>query len=639
MKRLLTIILILALAGGAGFYFYRQVSGVKVGALEGIIPEDVLTYIYARNPAKNLEDFQNSSFFRQISAAPFYAVSLKPKLDSLAARLPFLAGLTEREIALALFSVTGPRNYRRDTVELGDFLFLARIDPREFGSLKKSLDDFYASFCNNEKILYYKYKGIRIAKFSLPKANAAIRYCRLGDCILITNSYPAVEKTIDLFRKQSKASLANYAGFQKAAGRVNKGGLLYGYTNNKLYSEAQMEDLRQAFGPDLDAQNQAALNPYAKLMKIMDASVFSVDYDGLKQGLICKSYQTFDRHADQDNLINALVSREPMNQDAFGIVPRDTVAYYVAHQDLPGLWGILKDFISAISGMRNAGKANVPPDFLKSAESFLGISIEDELLPLLGNNFGVSLVSLTDEDIVLKAPPEQQGAMAGPAGAGPEPAKIGIIFPQAYFFVELNDAAAMKELMEKLIRQTVENINKQYAERMKGAAQPQAETKGKEPQPKELLRVRVEQYQGLDLTILEIADFPAEFIQPNYCVLGKYFVFSLSPRLTKKVVDLAGEKGGSFSSNLKMESLRGQLLPEYSNLGFFDPEALVNNLRRTRFYKESTFLNKFPGGKFNKGDLELILDIISNIQGVVFTTRLAEPDIAETQVYIKIKGL
>jgi len=221
MKKWLILVLVVAVLAGAGFYFYQQFYGGKVGALESIIPDDALTYIYARNTAQNLQDFQNSDFFRQISAAPLYASVIKPKLDSLAAKLPFLAGLTEKEICLAIFSLAGPQNYRANNMDLGDFVFLARVDRRKFPALKKSLDDFYLSLAGKDKAGFDQYKGVRIAKFNLPKADVAIRYCRLGDCVMISNSYPAVEKTIDIFRKQSKASLANYAGFQKIAGRKN----------------------------------------------------------------------------------------------------------------------------------------------------------------------------------------------------------------------------------------------------------------------------------------------------------------------------------------------------------------------------------------------------------------------------------
>ncbi len=667
MKKQAIIILILALAvlAGAGFYFYQQLYGGKVGVLESIVPDDALTYIYARHPAQNLEDFQASDFFRQISATPLYAGAIKPKLDSLVAKLPFLAGLTEKEIALAIFSLAGPRSYRANNMDLGDFAFLARIDRRKFSALKKSLDDFYLSLAGKDKAGFDQYKGVRIAKFNLPKTDTTIRYCRLGDCLMITNSYPAVEKIIDLFRGQSKTSLANYAGFQKISGRVNRGGLLWGYTNNKLYSEAQMESLRQALGPDTDAQRQAALYPLTNITNIMDASAFSVEYDELKQGLVCKSYQAFNRQADKDNIMNVLVSQKPIDKDTFGIVPRDIVAYFGTNQDLPGRWKLLKGFLSALgngyAGSRQArlsdapeSQSGSPQDFLKQAESFLGVNIEDELLPSLGNNFGASFVALEDEDIVLKAPPKEGNAAAKPGEQAAEPAKIGIVFPQAYLFVELKDAQAMRKVMEKLIKQVVENVNKQYAEQTKplpaaappvaGAATPeitpsQTQTPAPAAQPKESLKIKADSYRGLEITAIEITDFPAEFIQPNYCIQGKYLIFSLSPRLTKKIIDLSMSKGVNFSSNMKMETLRGQLQPEYSNFGFFDPEALVNNLRNTRFYKESPFLNNIPGGKFNKNDLELILNILSDFQAVVFTTRMVEQDTAESYCYIKIKGL
>ena len=277
-------------------------------------------------------------------------------------------------------------------------------------------------------------------------------------------------------------------------------------------------------------------------------------------------------------------------------------------------------------------------DFLKIVESYLGVNIENEVLPLLGNDFGIVFVHLEDASI-------RFGSNQGDTELPMQQLNTPFMFPQGYGFLEVKDTANAQMLIDKMARNLVNNLNKFIQEQKQKfqeqyGIKDQQDNKGQPvpEQEKDKIRLQQESYSDIALYTFEILDFPLDFIKPNYCILDKYIVFSLSPKLTRNIIDIYKTRQDSFNSNYKFESVKDKIDPNYANIMFFDSEKLINNFRNLNFYTsmQSSPL-RIKESSFKK--LDSILDILSNFQIFAFTNTMIDPETMESTFYIKVKGL
>lgn len=658
MKKWLSIILVLVI--GLLALIYTCQVGLpkgKIASLESIVPNEAVYYIYSHNLDSKIRDFQASSFFKQIQESEFYNKSVNPILKKAKNKLPFLSELFKKDSGLAIFSLGNIEGRRMGLADFGDFLLLLRIDPKKYNNISKSLADFYLSLAEKNKASFDKYRGLRITNYKLSEAKIVISYALLADVILVSNNEDLIHKAIDLFKDKGKNSLGFVGGFQRMLAKIKKDSLLWGYVNNKKYYQEMLNEyalmsLRSQESGEIKLLGSMKIKPFVNLMNILDRSCFYIDYDELKQGFIGKGYNTFDKSQDTDNMLS-VISGRPLDTNTFNLIPKNIIGYYGGNQDFLNSWKFFKKLLSASNEMMKQGlKADsrysqfkdrideMPDfeDFLKIAESYLGLNLEDELLPLLGNNFAVVFAQLKDEGIGL-------GSDINDTTIPKRQLNMPIIFPQGYGFLEVKDNAGAKALIDKISVNLVNNLNKLIQEqeqkfKQQYGSKEQQDNKG-QPLPeeeKEKIRLKQESYRDIALWTFEISDFPAAFITPNYCILDNYIVFSLSPKLTRNIIDIYKSKEDSLNSNYKFESLKDKINSNYANIVFFDSEKLINNFKNSDFYtslrasplkmKESSFK-----------ELDSLLDILSNFQTFAFTSAMADPETMESTFYVKVKGL
>ena len=647
MKKRLGIVLLLVIISFSLSYGYKILHEVKIASLESIVPEEVIYYLYSYNLDKKIKEFQASDFFKQISTSPLYKEFIAPKLEQARQRTPILSELTEKDVALAIFSP-------------GKFLFLVRVDPKKQVKIKKYIADFYLSLVTKDQVSYKGYKGIKITNYKLPQAKMTISYAFLSDIIVFGNSSDIIQKSVDLFRNQSHNSLLNNKDFQKVTAKIKKDPLLRIYKNNKRY----YQDILQAYtSSSLQYQKSKDsksvesfmnIKPFINLMNILEGYASYLDYDELKTGFVFKAYQTFNRSLDQENMLNIIAYDKKVDKNTLGLIPRDIIAYYGGSQDLLNLWKFLKTFYSAMHEMMKTEIENEPryrqyknqidsmgfDDMLQRFESFLGVNIEKDILPLLGNNFGMVWVKVDDMDFPLG------GLQMSSNVPGQE--SLPIIFPQFYSFIELKDKSKMQEIMEKIVKRLVENINQIIEEQKrnlqeKSSLQKQQDNKEQQQEieeEKKFFQLSVDTYKDINISSMEMVDSPSDFLRPNYCILDKYIIFSLSPTLTKKVIDIYQTKYATLSSNLYFESAQNKISTDYSNIMFFDFKRMIDNIQATKFFNNlQANLSMNTQSKFSKEDADSILNILRNINTLTFTNRMLDSDTMESSCYVKIQGL
>jgi hypothetical protein len=278
---------------------------------------------------------------------------------------------------------------------------------------------------------------------------------------------------------------------------------------------------------------------------------------------------------------------------------------------------------------------------LAQMEFALGISIENDIIPCLGENYGVVFAKFDDIDVPVN--PETTASGAAPA----EKKSVPIIFPQLYAFCELKNSAKLQEVLIGATQRFVDQANKDRQElEAKIRAAQAANAKDKQPLPepakddKKYMELKSRDYRGAKVYTVEVPDFPVGQLRFNYAFVDKYIIVSFSPEATEKAIDVISGKSDNLSGSVGFAAAKNKIPQSYSDLGFFDFRRLLNNIRSTKFFKE--LREKLPdkgAQAFSQADLDSVLDLLSNINSLTMTRRKADAETVESICYFDVKGL
>jgi len=659
-KWLIIIVSVVAVSFGA-LYAYQVMSQPKVGPLESIVPDSAIYYIYSYNLDKKIADFKDSPFFQQISSLPVYKKFLEPKLNSIKATMPSVSDFLKKDLAVATFSLGALKSAGAAGKDFGDFLILLRADSQKLPKLKKYMADFYLTKCAKGEVRSKIYKGIKIVSRNLTQEERQINFAFLSQVIVISNNIEIIQKSIDLYKNRSRDSLLNNKDFRQVTAKVRKEALLWGYQNNKNYYRETLRAISEGASGVDPVRSQAAeglvkSSFFSKLMTIFNASAFYLDYDVSKSGLVSKTYYTLNRTDDENDFSDIFTFNKPLDKNIYNLIPGNSIACYAINHDMLKTWKAARQILSSF-GETMKTQAKASPRYrqgaadqfsvenaLKTAEVFLGVNIENDIIALLGDNFGAAIVNIEDISIPLPAPPSVKGQ-------APQQQNYPFIFPRGFVFFELKDKAKMQETMKGVFQHIVDNVNKSIKEQEKrrkvlldSIKKPKAGQPKEEPLPVEPekipLTLATDNHNGVDICRIEISDFPISTLKPNYCIIDKYLVFSLSPQLSGDIIDIYQNKKGSFGAGYNFERIQDKLPGEYANIMFFDFRKLVDNITNTKFYELQTQgLAAGAQKDFSKEDLDSLIKVLKNISSLTAASNMVDSDTLESASYIEIIGL
>lgn len=662
MKKWIVIIPVIIVAAVAVFAASQRLVEHKIDSLESITPDKVIYYVSCYNPDKKIADFQGSDFFKQISGSELYKKFLQPAINQIKSKVPSLSELLKKDVSLVVLSMgnIAPGNSQINQMKLGDFLFLTRVDIDTRGKIKKSLDDFYLSLGQKNKIKHNYYSGVKITNYQLADPQIMVYCAYLSDVVLLANNIDSIKKSIDLYRNKSKSNLLSNVNFQKLLPKIKKDSLFWLYGDNKYY----YQELLRAYSYDAlksssmkDGKSVDPLlkmKPFMNMMNVLEGYVCYANYDELKKGIELKVYQAFDRSVDEENFMSIIAYSHAMDKGLFNLTPNDIIAFLGGNQDLKGYWEIIKKFGSSMDEMMKSQAISDPKyseykdqisamsfdNNIKMLEGFLGVSIEKDILEPLGNNAAAVFVGLEDVEISTEETPAQSNKKS-----------TTIVFPKIYCFAELEDKAKIEKVMQDMSAHIVDTLNQLFqlqetlTKKTTQAASPEGDDKNNPPQEtpeqkKQMLNIKTDNYGGAVITSIEISMPALAFLKINYCILDKYIILSLSPDLTKEIIDVYQGKKSNFNSSLNFKEIQGRSMADYSNIIFFDFRKMLGNIRASKsFIDMESNLDKISGGNFTKANLDSILDILSNIYSVTFSNKSIDSGALESSCYIEVKGL
>jgi len=675
MKKIIGIILLVAVISAAAIYAYKVLNVPKVGPIESIVPEDTIYYLYSYNPGKKIKDFEASDFWQQFMLSPVYKKFIGDKMESMKAKMPFVMDFIESDVAVAVFS-TGDTELgaKGSDDDIGTFLLYLRVLPNKFSKIKAEIAERYAKISLKSQAKHTNHKGIKISTYAISNSKVEISLAFLSDVLVIGNDLIALQKSVDLYLNKSKSSLALNADFKMASSKIKKDALLWGYQNNQNYYQdvlrkyTSMSMKYSKKGDSQSAEMFVKMKPFINMMNVFKGYAFYIDYLPAREGILFKAYHAFDRSKDKDGILAVFAPEMTIDNKTLDLLSKAIVAYYGGVQDFSATWNFFKSFYTSMdeimkaqeaaqsrrSKRRSSAQDMSPSQALESFQSFSGINLKQDLLPLLGNNFGIVFAGLKEEKIMPSA-----NANAAP---GMVPRSFPIIFPDIYVFCELKDTAKMSQVMDTMVKNLVANANKSIKEQEEKRRQSYIKFKeemdknnpasqGKDASAVDLpadpfegqdpITLKTDSYGDVNIYSLELMKFPIASFKPSYCILDKYILVSLSTDSTAKTIDNYKNRRSTFNSNFDFQQLMQSNFPDsYSGLMYFDINKLIESLTNTEFFKlTEQQLDKARGKDFTSEDLDSAVDTLKNISSAAFTNTLTDSDTMESTLCIKVKGL
>jgi tRNA pseudouridine-54 N-methylase len=664
MKKWIVTILLLVVAAAAGaFYVLQVLPGAKrVSSLESLVSEDTLFYAYSYNLDKKIKEFQASDFFGKLSKTSIYKAWVEPQLNHIYQNAPFLSGFLQEDVAVALLSLGNLQSPQGSIQDLGDFLILVRLNPKKRAQIKRQVFDTYLSVTGKGKMTSKTHKGIKISKYTSLNPAFTINYAFIADVLALSNNANVIQKSIDLYQKTSKKSLSENSNFQSIRTKIKNDAWAWGYQNNEKYNQQLIAYYASGALRSKNARwaayavDPAQLAPMMELMNIIKASGFCLERDILKEGFLWKGYYLIGEPKSKaiSEITKFITDKRILDEEVLRLIPQDILVYLGGCKDISALWKFIKFSFAQMpgaalapsSGDRSAATAGETSkdikDNLAKLDSFLGVSIERDILPALGDDFGFIVVNLENTEITMFGPQTEPRS--------PSPGSFSIALPQAYTYLELKDVPRIRAILEGAVRKLVEEANQKIKEREHrwqetiGQKAPASAEKQEDLIPQEEsqpLTFLKDTYQEAEIFYIDLLNFPLAFFKPNYCFLDKYVIFSYSLPLTKKVIDVYKNKGNSFAKNLNFLSMKDKIPTGYSYIAFFDIKHTIDELKRTKFFDSMLYQMLSSAGHtgLTKEELDQLLDVLSDLVSITSANMASEQDILETNHYIKIKGL
>ncbi len=658
----LSLVVVIA-AVGSVFAFTLIYQAKPVDQLESIIPADAIYYLYTHNLNKNVDDFHKSPFYQKLSQLSLYQKYLVPELEKIKEETSLLQDVFSSDSALAIFSspasLPKPGDLNIGLNMSSNLLVLAKLDDKNIG---KTVNNIYKQLSKDKIRSVEKYKGIKITAYTKPaegnKPEQVTNLIRLGNVIAYSNDSKIIKESIDLYKGLSQDSLLSDSTFGKVTAKYSQSKkeiLLWIYVNHQQY----YKDMLSAFAKESLDQGDLSIGGGIQFGKFRDfiksfadvsvGMVASLDYAESGDGLVWEGYQLFDRSKDKFNILDVFIS-SGSRADIVNVTPADIIACLGISGNPSSYWNYFKQILSIFEDIAPDQKslAFSPMPFfsplaaLEFAESFLGVSFEKDILPLLGSNTAAVLSGL--EDVTLDFS-QNQGSEQGegpPIGFS----KIPIILPDFSIILQAKDSLRANQLKDIVIERIVPKVNSFIKDKMiaaeKAKAKEDQDITGESEPIEDIFQVSSQDYAGCDVDVISIKYAPIQDSETelNLFVLDDYFIFSSSELATRETIAVDKGMASSLGAYLDQELPSGAIVSDYSSIYMIDFAKLIKSITESKvfgFVKPTvTMASK---GEVTGGDIDSIIDILDDISIFVNTYEMSEDGIGRSCVYLGIDGL
>lgn len=408
MKKIIGIGVGVLLLACVAFFFFSQHSRGKI-SIESVLPAQPVFYLRTTNLSSRIEKFTTTKFFRDFKSMDYKkfagAMSVGPQaFDEAEKNLANVFSLENQKILKALFGqefslavysddnlkdlqAKTPQEIQKVITQLAGNIFVATRVSSDFAATEIVLK-FLGQFNKDFKTDTMRYNGKEINLISNKDSSLTLAYVRLDDILVMGIGEKAAKSAIDVFAKKQKALLGD-AAFAKRMQKFSLDTHTVGFLDIHAISEMVSAQAAQMSKDPKTALYAGQMEDSLKQLKGLESLVFAnstTDVWTSKAGLY------FDREKI-DPSMKGFYSCAPIENHSAQFVPWDALYYqWSSCLDFPLMFQQYKE------GMAAQGKATGRPidinQMLSGYEKMLGLSIEGDVLPVLGKEFGIYLTDV-----------------------------------------------------------------------------------------------------------------------------------------------------------------------------------------------------------------------------------------------------
>ena len=529
MKRffpLLIIVLVLAL--GVGLFFLGQGPGKSL-AIAQVLPPRPLAYLHIQDGQAKWEGIIRTEFWRTLAGVDYVGVfkdtgapaPLLAQVRKIQESLSqpelavFLKTFLGQECALTLYEIPDDDGTTPSIVRAATNIYV--VTRLKSGLKVEDLLTSLLAQANKEVTIDQRTYGkdtirmIQVAGSPFP-----IAYTRIEDLLVIGIGDAAAKRCLDTYHGQQPA-LVDEARYQETLASALPDADLLTYLDFQIFATKLSQQFLKWASKDLQslAQAQQQISEGLKRVQGFQVMSYSARLDEITQVKMNISYD----YDALDQEIQPLYRSRPRENRTLAMVPRDVLGYqWASGVDFPYLWQQSKEQMQREAQADPAGPS--VEEVLTRFEQSLGLSLEGEVLPVLGQEVG--------------------GFLSGVDMAGLFPV------PQLTLFLQVTDPARAEQILSGLV-----------------ARQP-------------VLAMQEETYQGVLIHFLQIPLLGS--LEPAYALVGNYLLVATSRASIQQAVDARRESEPSLAVNDRFRSLGPGLTDPSNGVLFVNPEQVVQAL-------------------------------------------------------------
>ncbi|HBR14809.1 MAG TPA: hypothetical protein DD723_04600 [Candidatus Omnitrophica bacterium] len=541
MKKISIIILCLLvfLGAGLGVYFYSQKGKL---AVEDVLAEGPLAYIHFSDIQKNLKEIAASPVWQSLSGLNYdrllssgqISQEQREFIESAKARFmdvtthPLFQKVFGQEVALAVYpadidlislssmDISSLAGFMEKA--LSSIVLIARIPPDvQMAELFTGVVRQYGADVTTETLDYRKQK-IHIIHFQ--SLNMKVAYVRVKDLLILGVGEKAARMSLDVLGKDKPALTGDPLFKQARTAFIDAGGMT-GYWNLEKFF-ALLKEQASAF-TSLASQEKGTERLDDPVQDVLDANAgFKTGSFSVKLGALTRLQTAifFNRQEMSADVARFYDTCAPVENKTILFVPKETIGYHWGTcLDLGFFWKQIKKEIARIEDQSEKYTAQ---DRLDAVEEFLGLKIEEDLLPAIGNEFGGFLTGI------------QSGGM--------------FPIPKLLLFLKVED----KNTIDDLLANVTENP---------------------------FFVLKEDTYAGIPIRYMSLPF--GEDLQPAYAYVDNYLLVSINRPLLKEAMDTRQDKSRSLLASESFRSVHDGGTDKNINIQFFKTDDLLQQLEET----------------------------------------------------------
>lgn len=484
-------------------------------AVPDAVPSGVLVYARLDHVVDHLKSLRSSKFWTGISSINVAAFlgheDFNPKKIAAYVKWrnnvggvinnPFFKQFLGREAAVALYPQFDDFSNGDWPANFSGVLLIARSDPKT--RVTEVLGNVWSQYSKEWDSSVRRYKNVGITSVKLKNSGVTIFYVHMDDLLAVSVDERVLHQVIDVVKTRTGSIRQDQLYILTAAHFYNtsSGEFMFDMPRAKVFLQRYWQSLFEQESGDDKSLTQAKIEQAVTGLNGINA-VGGSFLAG--KPLRVKWVMLFDP-ATSGRELNRLNGCAGMDNPTINMVPQDAIAYYWTNCfDFSAQYERLKEHKQPISGQ----PVVVEPPFAELERAW-GLNVEDDILPILGNEIGWFMQGID----------------------------VGGFFPIPKFtiFLKVKDPKAADTILRKIVTTP-------------------------------LTLVQNEDYHNIRINFVTVPLMNS--FKPSYAFVGGYLIVATSDKLLKQSIDVSHDPTLSLAAEAFLKRGGAVKLPFYQMISF-----------------------------------------------------------------------